>query len=386
LEAPRQFNGTRVNLRLDSLSSSYSLFPGQIVKVKGINASGRTMVATSLSEGCPLKFHQTSVQKLLQYHHLGNSKGRPLQIMTVSGPFTTSNNLEYEPLTDFLMGVVKENQPDVVIMMGPFIDLRQATFQKGKISLPLDEDTSTPVSFETLFVAKITSTLEQLFEEEPDLITQFVLVPSLDDAASEPVYPQPPLTDRIPNGKQTSLPSSNGIELGSLFLQNIENIPSSYSKKRIHCVSNPCTIQINEIVIGITSTDALLHISSDETNHKLLGNRMSRIAQHLIQQRSYYPLFPPATSSNLNLCQMNQWSMQCTPDIMIIPSKLACFCHNVLDCVVVNPGQVSKGMMGGNYGVLSVYPMDRATLEGVDEKVEMGNEVYKRIRVDIRKI
>ena len=198
-------------------------------------------------------------------------------------------------------------------------------------------------------------------------------------------YPQPPLSDRFAESKQTNLPSSEGIDLGSLFLNQEEN---NSDRKRIHCVPNPCTIQINEVVIGITSTDALLHISSEETNSKLMGNRMSRIAQHLIQQRSYYPLFPPpsAGGANLDLSKMNQWNLTCTPDILILPSKLATFCKNVLNCIVINPGHICKGMTGGTFATMNIHPIDRSILEETDGDVEIHHNVHDRIRVDIKKI
>ena len=203
-------------------------------------------------------------------------------------------------------------------------------------------------------------------------------------------YPQPPIGDRIPGGKFTDLPFSEGIEIGTLSMQNLENISSSLptEHKRIHCVSNPCTIQLNEVVIGMTSTDTLLHISSDETNANLMGNRMNRIAQHLIQQRSFYPLFPPpmTNGAQLDLMKMNEYQMPCTPDILIVPSKLASFCKNVSGCVVVNPGQLGKGKVGGTYGTMAIYPMDRNHLEEIDSDVELEHAIHNRIRVDIKKI
>jgi len=42
------------------------------------------------------------------------------------------------------------------------------------------------VSYEHFFMVKIAMELEGLFEDEPDLKTQFVIVPSLDDAIAEP--------------------------------------------------------------------------------------------------------------------------------------------------------------------------------------------------------
>ena len=42
-----------------------------------------------------------------------------------------------------------------------------------------------PVSFETFFANKVAALLEELFETEESLLTQFVVVPSLDEAVAE---------------------------------------------------------------------------------------------------------------------------------------------------------------------------------------------------------
>lgn len=49
---------------------------------------------------------------------------------------------------------------------------------------------SEPVDFETLFKLRLSDKLDKLFENEPNLPTQFVLVPSLRDVFHEFVYPQ----------------------------------------------------------------------------------------------------------------------------------------------------------------------------------------------------
>lgn len=49
---------------------------------------------------------------------------------------------------------------------------------------------SEPVDFETLFNLRLSGKLDSLFADNPDLLTQFVLVPSLRDAFHEFVYPQ----------------------------------------------------------------------------------------------------------------------------------------------------------------------------------------------------
>lgn len=158
-------------------------------------------------------------------------------------------------------------------------------------------------------------------------------------------------------------------------------------------MSNPSTIKVNEVVIGVTATDTLMHINTDETSANLEpGSRLFRIAQHLLQQRSFYPLFPPPAAptmqTNLDLKHMEQWRMPCQPDILIVPSKLTSFARPVLDStVVINPGQLARGTTGGTYAVMDIHPIKRETLEGAGgSDVQMEHGVQDRVRVEIKRI
>ena len=204
-------------------------------------------------------------------------------------------------------------------------------------------------------------------------------------------YPQAPLQDRIKNGGTgLDLPGAEGFETGTLGLQHVETAgrAGQDTHQRIHCVSNPCTIKVNEVVIGVTSTDSIFHTSKAETNANLApGTRLRRIAQHLLQQRSYYPLFPPEEGVNLDLKRMQQWTMPCKPDILVCPSKLKYFADTVLDSTVaINPGQLTKSTTGGTYAMLEVHPMKRDTLEASSEEVELEHALPNRIRVEIKRI
>lgn len=212
-------------------------------------------------------------------------------------------------------------------------------------------------------------------------------------------YPQAPLTDRLPNGgRAVNLPNAEGIEFGTLGIHHIDNVgreglSNDQTFTRVHRMSNPCTLKINELVIGVTSTDILFHLNADETNGNLEpGSRLGRIAQHLLQQQSFYPLFPPpanaAMAANLDLKHMDQWRMPCQPDLLIVPSKLTCFARTVLDgTVVVNPGHLARGTTGGSYAIMEVHPIKRETLESAGgDDVEMEHNVQDRIRVEIKRI
>ena len=354
------------------------------------------MQVSRLIEGAAPPTETFSASELMDYHHGAKSQnGNPLSIVSLCGPFTTKDNLDYDPLVDAILKIATD-KPDVVIMCGPFVDGRQPLVSGNDGVGPTIEieGVERTVSHEYLFANKVSAILEEMYMNDPELKTQFVLVPSMDDAFLDAVYPQPPFQDRTPGVK---VPKALEAEFGDLGLNYVElagrenDRAAIKSAKRVHCVSNPCTLQMNDITIGVTSTDVLFHISSDECNANLApGTRLSRIAQHLIQQRSYYPLFPaPKGLNSLDLSKSTEWEMPVQPDILITPSKLASFARKVMDStIVVNPGELTKNTTGGTYAVIDVHPMKRETLEnGMEANMEeMGKGVHDRVRVDIKRI
>mmetsp|Transcript_34652 Transcript_34652/g.73024 ORF Transcript_34652/g.73024 Transcript_34652/m.73024 type:complete len:750 (-) Transcript_34652:180-2429(-) len=416
LEGSRQHSsGSRIQLDLKGLNDtadqkqpqSFSFFPGQIVAVEGINSSGRTMQASRLLEGVSPPQETLPKSELLEYQYGAEKQnGNPLSIVSLCGPFTTKENLNYDPLEDAMVQILQD-KPDVVVMCGPFVDERQPLVAGGEPTIQDKDGNERKVSYEHLFAIKVSALLEELFVEAPHLKTQFVLVPSIDDAFLDAVYPQPPLENRMAGVK---VPKTVEGEFGDLGLHYVElagredDVKSTRdpSQRRVHCVSNPCTLRINDITLGVTSTDVLFHIASDECNANLApGTRLSRIGQHLVQQRSFYPLFPAAKGTSLDLGRAQEWEMPVQPDILIVPSKLASFARKVCETtIVVNPGQLTKNTTGGTYAVIDVHPTSRDLLEtkgyvkqeGVakdttEDSVDMSRkEVQDRVRVDIKRI
>eukprot|EP00586_Coscinodiscus_wailesii_P013000 CAMPEP_0172500080 /NCGR_PEP_ID=MMETSP1066-20121228/134475_1 /TAXON_ID=671091 /ORGANISM="Coscinodiscus wailesii, Strain CCMP2513" /LENGTH=570 /DNA_ID=CAMNT_0013274157 /DNA_START=155 /DNA_END=1867 /DNA_ORIENTATION=+ len=311
--------GQRIKVDVSNVKS-YSMFSGQVVAVEGLNPTGRSITAEKIYDG-------VSLSKL---KHEGKNS-RPVHIMTVTGPYTLEKDSHYTPLRDFLL-LVKEIKPSLVIMTGPYVT--------DADTLEMDDGTDMPVSFETVFQHKIVAMLDLIFQD--DNPTQFVILPSLDDKLSQPVYPQPPLSDRIPEGKLLTF-SDADIDVGTL---SIHTLP----RNRVHLLPNPATIAVNDLTVGVTSTDILLHLSSDEIHRNLPQNRIATLAQHLMKQKSYYPLFPAHMSTPVDLKRLDQFAMPCHPDILILPSMLAPFCRKVMDTLVVNPGYLIKGNRSGTYG------------------------------------
>ena len=55
-------------------------------------------------------------------------------MLVAAGPFCVVDNLEFDPLEDF-GDVVIEKKPDVVLLIGPFVDTSNTKIQLGDINL-----------------------------------------------------------------------------------------------------------------------------------------------------------------------------------------------------------------------------------------------------------
>lgn len=232
--------GARINVDLTQLqeqqqqqNGGYSVFPGQIVAIEGINPTGRKFIAHRIVEGVVPPPTTSTVKDLrsfyptLQHLRVGengdNKKDRsnhssqsnninndtpppdaaaaaPLKVVTACGPFTTNTSMDYQPIID-LMHVILDDPPDVVILMGPFVDMRQPLVQSPNgttIEVNDDEDDNgieTVVSYETLFAHKISALIEEALNDDDDdeddnnsgggTPTQFVLIPALEDATAK---------------------------------------------------------------------------------------------------------------------------------------------------------------------------------------------------------
>ena len=73
---------------------------------------------------------------LYGFDYLENFKqkqdNKSLQMIIAAGPFTTENNLSYEPLKDLLKIVVQE-EPHILYLQGPFIDKNNTDIKEGEV-------------------------------------------------------------------------------------------------------------------------------------------------------------------------------------------------------------------------------------------------------------
>jgi DNA polymerase alpha subunit B len=92
-------NGARIELDVTDVSN-YCLFQGQIVAATAVNSNGRKMVVKHLMEGLDCKGQQEE-DMCKSCKEMFGKEG--LKVYAVAGPYTTSSDLEYQPLVvDFM--------------------------------------------------------------------------------------------------------------------------------------------------------------------------------------------------------------------------------------------------------------------------------------------
>lgn len=351
-------NGQRVRLDLRNIPR-FSFFPGQVLGVEGQNPSGFCLMATRIFDSIPvssssLKSDEPPTKRRTSSRDPSDSEPRQYtRIVAAAGPFTTNDNLAYEPLVE-LFAYAKKVRPNLLILMGPFVDSEHPQIKQGTVGK----------LFSHIFQEEIRMRVEDYCEEMGDGC-RIVLVPSHRDAHHDLIFPQPPFdADEFedPNHQITLL-------------------------------SNPGVLKVDEVTVGFCTTDILRHLSSEEVSRVPQGassDRMTRLASHLLSQRSFYPLFPPPQSVPLDLSVAPEsLDLSSSPDILLLSSNLAPFVKVLslpadiqrqenrekvekVKCICINPGYAARGMSGGTFTEIHLSSGDSNTeLEPLHKRAQV---------------
>ncbi|KAJ1820065.1 DNA-directed DNA polymerase alpha subunit pol12 [Coemansia sp. RSA 2675] len=321
LETSRRLgNGRRIPLDVRA-TPSFSLFPGQIVAVEGKNLKGTEFL---VSQFRPLP--------RLPHPCIGERPDvlSPFNAIVAAGPYTLSDNFEYEPL-GVLVDHVLAASPSVVFLLGPFVSEGHPMIRDGLVDMLPEE----------IFCAKISPHLSRLREGLPPASLVY-LIPSADDLCCPYVsFPQPQYS------RETLL--QMGVPEG------------------IESLDNPAQVSVNGVVFGVSNIDVLFHLVKEEVSRlPALSDRLPRLAWHLVEQRHFYPLSPPpADCAGVLASQDARLRMQTMPDVLITPSQLKPFVRAHDNVVVLNPGLSSRGLAGGTFAKLSMQPQASAELSGM---------------------
>ena len=148
--------GLRVPLRAESIS--YKFFPRQIVAVREINASGEYFSVNEVLEMSllpPATSVSSTIDTLnerLEIEEDGSTNvTHTLNVFISSGPYTADDNLAFKPL-QALCEKASESYADVLIMIGPILDLEHPLLASGDFDLPddpsIEPDKATLPSFD----------------------------------------------------------------------------------------------------------------------------------------------------------------------------------------------------------------------------------------------
>jgi len=252
----------------------FQFFPGQIVALRGLNVTGEEFVASEVLEA-PLLPVAASTPSGLDAHVQrlrggpdtmdSDNAPAPLTVLLGAGPYTADDNLDFEPL-HALCSQAADSYADALILVGPFLDIDHPLLASGDFDLPeealTEPDTAT---IATVFRHLIVPALQQLVASNPSIT--ILLIPSVRDAISQHVsWPQEPFPRQ-------------GLGL----------------PKAVRIVGNPMTLSLNEIVTAISSQDILYELRHEELTGGQLkdSNLLSRLPRYLIEQRHFFPLYPP---------------------------------------------------------------------------------------------
>lgn len=371
LEASRAVAaGTRVKLNVDQLPQ-FAFFPGQLVALRGSNPDGKEFIATEVLEPPLLPFATTPVESVAEFYKM--QKNGPVSILVAAGPFTKSSDFEYAELRS-IVGHVNSTKPDVLVLLGPFVDSTHPLFVKGEYSLSasfcdrtgVDPDNAT---VEDLFADKVLPILQSVAPS-----VTIILVSSIRDALSNhPVFPQP------------------GYSKSAL------NLPQN-----AYCVPNPSTFSVNDITLTVSTLDSVADInkntvissssSSSPSSSSLYSDRLALAYSHILSQRRIYPVLPASINpmdSDAGLGRFAGVSIDlphlpladisgARPDILISPTFLFTP-RSVLveDVIAINPGQAAQH---SSFCEIEVVPQSHLS------STPTPHNIKDRARVDIIKI
>ncbi|KAI1102398.1 DNA polymerase alpha, subunit B [Jackrogersella minutella] len=378
----RTGGGRRIPLNLEKLHSRYQFFPGQIAAFRGINSSGKEFVVHEVLE-MPLLPNAASTAAAIETHRDrlrggpdamdSDDEPAPLNVLIGSGPYSADDNLDFEPLHT-LCSQAADTCADALILTGPFIDADHPLIATGDFDLPedagVDGDTAT---MSTVFKYLISPAINRLVASNPNIT--ILLIPSVRDVVDKHVsWPQ------------------------DLILRKDLGLP-----KAARIVGNPMTLFVNEMLLGISSQDILWDLRHEE----LVGGRTAepnfsaRAPKYLIEQRHYFPVFPPVdrqklpkvgTADGLPTGAMLDTSylklgemMDVRPDVMIVPSALPPFAKVVESVLVINPGYISKRRGAGTYARMALFPL-KVTDQDLGAGGMVHHKVFERARVEITRI
>lgn len=330
--------GSRVQLSVADCKN-VAAFPGQIVGVVGRSGMmGTTFHAKEIIPGVPPPLSSSRNE-------------RPVRMLVAAGPFCLRSDLDYTPLEQVLEHA-KTQRPQVLVLMGPFLDAANQKVASGETHLPSSSD---PVSYAEFYERRLLPILRRGLAPLRSAGVEVLIVPSLDEALSFHPMPQPPLDVALaPLGLSDSLRQIKSM--GVKFLPN------------------PAHVEVNGLRMSITSADALSPVLR-EIVLRPQGKKIEEAHKLLLRQRTFFPAVPrdPAHVSEARAAALDFPGDE-APDVCIFPSLSGMPTGAFVDnSVVVNPGSLCRPAALGTFAGVRVAASAK----------DSGSQLRGRARVDV---
>ncbi|XP_032297560.1 DNA polymerase alpha subunit B [Coturnix japonica] len=203
--------------------------PMAVLGLIGCDSNGRLNALSVVLEGD--RDRSAGAQIPLDLSGLSDFSLFPGQVVVVEGNNSTGKRMVVTRVYEF----------------GPFLDTKHEQVESCRLLLP--------------FAEVFRLCVRTLVEGTRSAGSHLVFIPSHRDAHHHFVYPQPPFVC-------PELPKED--------------------KARVHFMPDPCTLEINGAVLGLTSTDVLFHLGTEEISRSSgTSDRFSRILQHILTQRRW---------------------------------------------------------------------------------------------------
>jgi hypothetical protein len=136
LELARAAGGAgRLSLDLREVPT-FAVFPGQVVGVQGAATGADRLAVTALFTDGAAPYAAAPARNARALA-AARRTGGPIRAWVAAGPFTDAKNLDYEPLQELLAEATQAErgaQPDVVVLMGPFVDVDHPLVKAGSVT------------------------------------------------------------------------------------------------------------------------------------------------------------------------------------------------------------------------------------------------------------
>jgi len=281
-------------------------------------------------------------------------------MLVLAGPFCLRDGLDYTPLEQALEHAA-ECRPQVLVLMGPFLDASNIKVQAGETVLP---DAIDPSSFAEVYARLILPKLVRGLAplRRASFATEVLLVPSLEEVLHFHPMPQPGLDAEL-------MPqlNSNGLDR----LDDLRNLG-------VRFLSNPAHMRLNGHRVTLTSADALGPVVR-EIVLRPEGKKLEEGLRALLWQRNLFPVVPrdPAHVSEVRAAALNFPGGQ-PPDICIFPSGVGNASGTVVDeTLFLNPGSVCRPAALGTFAEVWIAP---------EAAGNQGGALGERICVDMLKL